>query len=253
MNSNLSVSDLDEQRFGVRTAKGILSSDGQVSELLEFMQNNGCELGIVRVKSEDLALVQRLEDAGARLCDSLLYYRRAVRAEDVFAAQANGYRYRLATPHDAAEIAALARVSFSGYAGHYHADPRLPKEKADAVYYSWAERSCTTPGVADRVFVVVREQDNEMAAFATIGVDVARREMEGVLFGVSPNHQGHGIYRQLIRNTLGCANADGYERMVVSTQVTNLAVQKVWVREGFEPHSSYYTLHLWLPLGQKAV
>jgi hypothetical protein len=34
-------------------------------------------------------------------------------------------------------------------------------------------------------------------------------------------------------------------RMVVSTQITNLAVQKVWVRQGFELTGSYYTFHLW--------
>ena len=33
--------------------------------------------------------------------------------------------------------------------------------------------------------------------------------------------------------------------MVLSTQVTNLAVQKVWSRLGFEPSRSYYTFHLW--------
>jgi hypothetical protein len=39
--------------------------------------------------------------------------------------------------------------------------------------------------------------------------------------------------------------ARGRTRMVVSTQITNLAVQKVWARLGFEPSSSYYTLHRW--------
>lgn len=35
------------------------------------------------------------------------------------------------------------------------------------------------------------------------------------------------------------------KEMVVSTQITNLAVQKVWVRLGFEPYRFYYTFHKW--------
>jgi len=37
----------------------------------------------------------------------------------------------------------------------------------------------------------------------------------------------------------------GVRRMVVSTQVINIAVQKTWVRLGFEPIRGYYTFHKW--------
>jgi hypothetical protein len=33
--------------------------------------------------------------------------------------------------------------------------------------------------------------------------------------------------------------------MLISTQITNVAVQKVWTRLGFEPSRSYYTFHKW--------
>ena len=42
---------------------------------------------------------------------------------------------------------------FSGYLGHYHADPRLDRAKCDEVYLSWAERSCVDPSVASKVLV----------------------------------------------------------------------------------------------------
>jgi len=39
--------------------------------------------------------------------------------------------------------------------------------------------------------------------------------------------------------------ARGRSRMLISTQITNVAVQKVWIRLGFEPSKSYYTFHKW--------
>jgi hypothetical protein len=41
-----------------------------------------------------------------------------------------------------------------------------------------------------------------------------------------------------------CASR-GAARMMVSTQINNVAVQKVWARLGFEPNYAYYTFHKW--------
>jgi hypothetical protein len=46
-------------------------------------------------------------------------------------------------------------------------------------------------------------------------------------------------------NGLKLCKKQQVKRMVISTQVTNVAVQKVWCRVGFEPANSYYTLHKW--------
>ena len=70
-------------------------------------------------------------------------------------------------------------------------------------------------------------------------------EGEGVLFGVAPAAQGRGIYRSFMVRGMEWCLAQGTSRMVVSTQITNIAVQKVWTRLGFEPHKSYLTFHRW--------
>ena len=41
-----------------------------------------------------------------------------------------------------------------------------------------------------------------------------------------------------------CADVQAQE-MIVSTQVINVAVQKVWGRLGFEPRNYIYTFHKW--------
>jgi len=86
--------------------------------------------------------------------------------------------------------------------------------------------------------------ERRIVAFATLRRNSAE-EGEGVLFGVAPEAQGRGIYRSLMIGAMLWFRTRGTARMVVSTQVTNAAVQKVWTRLGFEPWKSNYTFHKW--------
>jgi GNAT superfamily N-acetyltransferase len=83
-----------------------------------------------------------------------------------------------------------------------------------------------------------------VAGFATLRMN-SPEEGEGVLFGVHPCAQGRGMYWSFMVKALEWCGQRGASRMVVSTQITNLSVQKVWTRMGFELFSSYYTFHLW--------
>jgi hypothetical protein len=45
--------------------------------------------------------------------------------------------------------------------------------------------------------------------------------------------------------SLQWCRSQGAQRMIISTQVVNVSMQKVWCRVGFEPSHSYYTFHKW--------
>ncbi len=68
---------------------------------------------------------------------------------------------------------------------------------------------------------------------------------QAVVGGVTPAARRLGAYRTLLVAGMRGLAAEGATRMIVSTQVTNVAVQKVWARLGFEPGWSRYTLHKW--------
>ena len=153
-------------------------------------------------------------------------------------------------PGDDEQVRQVAAESFRGYFGHYHADPRLDSRLCDEVYVSWAVRSCLSREVAGEVLVA--ELDGRVAGMATLRMNDSE-EGEGVLFGVAPAAQGHGIYRSFMIRAMEWCRAQGATRMVVSTQITNLAVQKVWTRVGFEPSHAYYTFHKWFDREQVSV
>jgi GNAT superfamily N-acetyltransferase len=74
---------------------------------------------------------------------------------------------------------------------------------------------------------------------------IEANEADGGLFGVAPSARGKGIAQALMLGALEWCQTKGLRRMLISTQITNLASQKVWVRLGFEPSHAFYTFHKW--------
>ena len=70
-------------------------------------------------------------------------------------------------------------------------------------------------------------------------------EGEGVLNAVHPTFAGAGIYGQLINRSGQWCSDNSLQRMIISTQIDNLKVQRVWSNRGFHLYKSYYTLHRW--------
>lgn len=234
-------SELDTARWGVPSAKLTERGVRSALECVASAKAAGVRFLIARCRAEELGAVQRLEEAGFRLMDTLVYYSRRINSLQPPAAL--DVSIRSVQPSEGEAVRSLARVTFTGYQGHYHADPRLPSDQCDEVYSDWAYRSCLSRGNGSDVLVAI--DNNQPVAFATLRRN-SPSEGEGVLFGVSPAAQGRGIYRGLMEHAMQSLAADGCSEMVVSTQVTNRAVQKVWSRLGFEPSAAWYTLHAWL-------
>jgi GNAT superfamily N-acetyltransferase len=236
------LSPLEEARFGIRTARAPALTVTSLPSVLAFCRAERVRLLIARCRTDDLDAAQALEDAGGRLMDTLVYYARDLRRTPL-PSDPRLESIRSVRSADVDALVDIARDAFRGYGGHYHADPRLDRRACDETYVSWIRRSCESREVAADVLVC--DIDGAPGAFATMRMN-SPEEGEGVLFGVAPRAQGQGVYRALIAKGLAWCHAKDASRMVVSTQVTNLAVQKVWVRLGFEPGSSYYTFHAWL-------
>jgi GNAT superfamily N-acetyltransferase len=234
------LSEVDSSRFGVSVARAHVTADN-LSRVLEFCAAEKIRLLIARCVTTELRIAQKLESLGSLLADTLVYYsfdlsKRTI-PEDFPRAVV-----RKSVPGDEVHVERVATAAFQGYYGHYHADPNLDPKKCDEGYVSWAVRSCTSKQVASEVLVA--EIDDNVVGFATLRLNSAE-EGEGVLFAVAPEAQGSGIYRSFMVSGMHWCKEQGVRRMVVSTQVTNVAVQKVWCRVGFEPAHSYYTFHKW--------
>lgn len=235
------LSALDEARFGFRTAIAGPVTEDVLPDILSYCRGNSVTLLISRCLTTELQSAQAMEREGFLLMDTLAYYSRNLMTAPI--PQDTGQvLVRPVEPGEEGAVKALATESFRGYVGHYHADERLEKTKCDAVYADWAFRSCLSRDIANEVLVA--DLEGSIVGFATLRINTPQ-EAEGVLFGVSPQAQRRGIYRSLMVQGMNWCLLKGATHMVTSTQITNIVVQRVWVRLGLEPIHSWYTLHKW--------
>lgn len=234
------LSPLDTDRWKAVTAKASEITPENLPGALAFCREQKVAFLIARCATTELAAAQAMEREGFQLMDTLVYFSRDLaRGVPEDPGQVSVRELRSG---ESGAVRQVASRSFSGYLGHYHADPRLDRRQCDETYTDWAERSCLFREVADEVLVATI--DASIVAFATMRFNSAE-EGEGVLFGVAPEAQGRGIYRSLMIGGMQWCRTRSRARMVVSTQVTNVAVQKVWTRLGFEPSKSDFTFHKW--------
>jgi len=202
------ISPLDEEHFGIKTAKIKDFAWQNISGLLEECRQNKVKLLIARCPTTDMKTVQELERRGFLLMDTLVYYEHHLPLKIAIAPH-EAITIRTVLPNEAEKVRTLAAASFKGYSGHYHADNRLDAQKCDEVYSSWAFNSCISKDFANEVLVAVLE--NRIVGFAALRINDSK-DGEVVLNGVLPELQGKGIYRMLIENSLTWSMQQSMER-----------------------------------------
>ena len=240
-NLNVYLSSMDEDRFGIRTAKASQVSAATLPALMDFCQAQGVTLLIARCPTPELEAAQAMEQRGFLLMDTLVYYARSLMNVPL-PGDHGGTLVRPVRSGDEELVRDVAAECFRGYQGHYHADARLDRTRCDEVYTDWAYRSCISRDVADEVLVA--EIDGAIAGFATVRLN-SPEESEGLLAGVATWARSRGFYRALLTQRMRWSLSQGATRTLISTQVTNTTVQRQWTRLGYEPSYSYYAFHRW--------
>jgi hypothetical protein len=241
VHTQIHISKIDEERFGIRTAKASNVTTNSLPAVLDFCREHQVSFLIARSLTTEIKTAQAMEREGFQLMDTLIYYSRNL-IKSPIPDHINQETIRFIKPGEEAMVKKIAAESFRGYMGHYHSDDKLDPVKCDQVYISWASRSCVDRNVADDVFIA--EIAGSIVGFATLKKNNSE-EGEGVLFGILPSAQRLGVYRSFVIMGMHWCLSKTLTRMIFSTQITNIAVQKVWVRLGFEPTYSFYTFHKW--------
>jgi len=235
------LSDLDEERFGIRTARTDHLTAEALPSVLSFCRLHAVVLLIARCPASDLRAAQAMEREGFLLMDTLVHYGRDLLNVPIPAENA-AIPVRAALPGEEGEVVEVAAQAFCGYIGHYHADERLDRHQCDEVYTSWALRSCLSRDVADEVLVA--SLSDSITGFLTLRM-ATPDEGHGILFAVAPSVRGRGVSSALMIGGMRWCLDKGASRMLIPTQINNIPSQKVWCRLGFEPSHAQYTFHKW--------
>ncbi|MBB1140534.1 GNAT family N-acetyltransferase [Myroides sp. WP-1] len=239
MASKYFYSELESKRFNMNIVRAS-AENIEVRELSKTIYSNLTDIVFLRVPSSKGFQMQELNKLGFEYfqTDTLVYYIVDFLKYNIQDLRNQDLIFKKATANDTQVLRGMVEVIFEGYTNHYFSNPYLSKEGILEGYIEWVLNFLNEE--TKEVFLVYRGETP--IAFATCSLDEG--VAEGVLYGVMPDYSGGGIYSDIIRYTQKYYQAKGVEKMKVSTQVQNYAVQKVWAREGFYMNESFSTIHI---------
>ena len=248
--SLLIASPADHGRFGLNVMRAVLESSscvaGAAARIAAEIEESSADIVILRAPVDCTALVRDLVGLGypPLNADTLVYYEKLLdtTVSQVIAPYVD-IDASLAHPtHDLDAISEIARSAFSGYKSHYSANPLFDPRLVEEGYVEWAVSQLGVDGAEPGNWVA--RKNGRAIAFIACRDTTTPQECEIVLNAVDPVHAGRGVYRYLLAHSMGELRRKGYERLIISTQIWNYAVQKAWSRCGMNLYRAYATYHI---------
>lgn len=237
---NIKFSEKESSRFNLNVHRGNLN-ELNVSELKKYIISNNVDILILRLPSFTISTHAKLNSLGFDIihADSLVYYKANLETIKINFLK-NNLNFIQIDNTNINILDDIIPIIFDNYQNHYFSNPFINKKKILEGYIEWAKSySNNEKGISWLVYY-----ENEVAGFATCSLNEQEKKCEGILLGVMPNFSGRGIYTDIIRFTQKFFKEKGYTKMLISTQLQNITVQKVWIREGFIIDYSYETYHI---------
>src|ERR1043166_10227468 len=161
-------------------------------EAVDFCLQNRISLLISKCMASERATFQSMERAGFVMMETMLCLEADLTKP--IPPDPGGARVRPVGSGDEPVIVQVAAAAFRGYVSHYHADPRLDRERCDEIYVDWAERACRLRGEGDEVLIA--EADGTAAGYF-ICVLNDPEEADVAVAAVVPDRRGGGAYGSL--------------------------------------------------------
>lgn len=198
----------------------------------------GIDLLFLRCDARDATLPRLLAGEGFWLADTLVTFVAGLGETAPGNAEVAHAR--------AEDLPVLRTIARAFRTGHFHADPRIGRERADGLYERWVENSLA--GRADAT-LVVRGGDGGPLGFITCRLIAGAGESapHGVieLVAVDPRVQGQRVGHRLVAAALRWFAQAGAASVEVGTQVDNLAAVHLYQRAGFRAAAFSHTFHRW--------
>ena len=230
----------DSSFFGVNIARLLPRrlSPGSLSQALEWCSSNRIQCLYFLAAPEHGETAELVQGNGFDLVDVRVELARM--AGPAGSAATAGGGIRLYRQGDLEFLKAIARGNHSD--SRFFCDDHFPKERAEALFETWIERSCR--GWAQAVFVA--ELDGEAVGYTTCHVDTSGAGSIG-LVGLASQAQGRGLGTQLITEAISYFRQRGAARITVVSQGRNGRAQRLYRKCGFTTDSVMHWYHRWTP------
>lgn len=245
MDINQYESYIDTKRFGFKTAK-INNAENLTLDTFNLLKKNDFKFIISRVPSENIELINFLEDNGFRIKDIQLTYKFDLEKQEIKTHYLNKeINVREGESRDIEPLKNIAIDCFWEY-GHYFADSNLSKADCMEVYKDWTINALLNKNVADKFFIA--EFENKILGYLFFKLKSIENKYYSYsgLGAVSSESRGKNVFSTLTIKSLEWAKSEGHLWQEHNVLNINYPVNKVFSKIGFSNYKSETTLHAWL-------
>jgi dTDP-4-amino-4,6-dideoxy-D-galactose acyltransferase len=242
--------DWECDHFGIFAAQLLdpALDDEALARALCLAREQGVQLLVWVAQAERDVPRPILDQFSGILADRKATFRKALRgapAEDTLPRATDPAVISYPSATASAVLVELAIVS--GAYSRFRVDPRIPRERFEAMYRLWIERSVKKE-LADDVMVVPAE-DSRDDRHHPLGL-ISLMESDGVasigLVAVAAEVQGRGIGSALMRAAHGWMRSRDADEALVVTQLANLPACRLYERSGYHLARVQPYYHFWL-------
>lgn len=232
---------VESRRFGLQVLNiqcGLLSEDKD-DELSEALFTNKFDVAVVRYPSSLETFGMRLSSKDLRVicADSTVYWGISVRQGFSNEIPTN-VRVQRVNDEYLSQIETVIRSSFANYRSHWHYNSRTSDIRMEDAYFEWVRNKINDAGSNCYLMFL----DNEAVGFAL--TEFANHFGDVLLAGIARGFQALGLYKYLLTQIEYDMSLAEIQKMVISTQSRNIAVQKAWARYGLIPLMTVQTVHI---------
>ncbi|MCZ8021369.1 MAG: GNAT family N-acetyltransferase [Cyclobacteriaceae bacterium] len=233
----LHYSKAESDRFGYRIFRGNLD-EIQIDQILSILLKENVEIAIVRLPVKNVRVVQHLQKNNIQfiLADTLLYYTlhpTATPTEINYGIEVEPYQ-----DYHSEILNHLVHSIFSAYKNHYSHNALLNSQFIAPGYFEWITTTCK--GQQGKCWLLKYNQ--QFAGF--IACKFTDKTCEIILNGVLPAFANRGIYTNGLKHVIHYCEQNQYTTILISTQIDNVKVQRVWQNLNFKLSHGYYTIHI---------
>ena len=240
--TNLKYHKVDSQRFGLVIYRARVEEIEATPLLNEILENN-VDTAIIRIPTVRLPQLHRLEKTAMPfiVADTLAYYTKDITTAKKQDIKNKDLTFIRAGQEEHEALNYIVKETFGTYVNHYRINPFFDNNSVTEGYQDWV-RSYAEDSDERICWLVNRGEDT--IGFATFNFQ-SEGKAKGILYGVLPSERGNGIFKDIMSYAENYSlERGGIETVQTTTQIENIAVQKVWTSSGYVLDHTSNTIHI---------
>lgn len=233
-------SELDYERFNLKTAKIYVTEDLDLHTLITDFRKEGGQLLIAKCDTSYHQSLNQLFNEGFFVTDTILKYSMEVDSAQHDQYDSSSIDVQVADKSISHKLGEITKEAFQDYQSHYHNNPCLDSSLCDEVYEDWAKNLVIRDGMADAVFA--GRYNGNIAGFASLKVQ--KEVAVAGLLCVDPEFEGEGVAKFLHQKRFEWCRDHEIRKFQINTSINNQKYINLLISMGYRFHSSVYVLHL---------